>query len=159
MVHFAEINQAPSPYSMLQHIGRVATPKLVPRNCLRYLQTTLKMGRRGIGLRIYVRYCRLGLNYVRQLVWQNINFRLVRTWLLFFGLNFQLELYVMNTFFLSFRPSVFCLCGWVIVRPIIAKLNRLGTRFPRIIDNDKRLTFIELMEKNSPVSFLWRNLN
>ena len=26
---------------MLQGIGRVATPKLVPRNCLRYLQTTL----------------------------------------------------------------------------------------------------------------------
>ena len=44
MVHFAEINQAPPPYSMLQHIGRVATPKPVPRNCLRYFQTTLIMG-------------------------------------------------------------------------------------------------------------------
>ena len=44
MVHFAEINQAPPPYSMLQYIDRVATPKLVPRNCLKYLQTTLKMG-------------------------------------------------------------------------------------------------------------------
>ena len=44
MVHFAEINQAPSPYSMLQHIGRVATPKLVTRNFLRYLQTALIMG-------------------------------------------------------------------------------------------------------------------
>ena len=33
-----------SPYSMLQYIGRVATPKLVSRNCLRYLQTTLIMG-------------------------------------------------------------------------------------------------------------------
>ena len=43
MVHFPEINKAPSPYSMLQHIGRVETPKLVPRNCLRYLQTTLGM--------------------------------------------------------------------------------------------------------------------
>ena len=31
----------PPPYSVLQHIGRVATPKLVPRNCLRYLQTVL----------------------------------------------------------------------------------------------------------------------
>ena len=41
MVHFPEINQAPSTCSMLQHIGRVATPKLVPRKCLRYLQTTL----------------------------------------------------------------------------------------------------------------------
>ena len=29
---------------MLQYIGRVATPKLVSRNCLRYLQTTLIMG-------------------------------------------------------------------------------------------------------------------
>ena len=37
VVHFAEINQAPSSYSMLQHIGRVATPKLVPRTCLIYL--------------------------------------------------------------------------------------------------------------------------
>ena len=43
MVHFTEINQAPSPYSMLQHIGRVATLKLVPGHCLRYLQTTLTM--------------------------------------------------------------------------------------------------------------------
>ena len=34
----------PSPYSMLQHIGRVATPKLVATDCLRYLQTTLIMG-------------------------------------------------------------------------------------------------------------------
>ena len=44
MVHFAEINQAPSLLSMLQHIRRVATPKLVPSTCLRYLQTTLIMG-------------------------------------------------------------------------------------------------------------------
>ena len=48
MVHLAEINQAPSPYSMLQHIGRVATPKLVPRNCLRYLKTILIMGGGGL---------------------------------------------------------------------------------------------------------------
>ena len=64
MVQFAEINQATSPYSMLQDIGRaakpnlvprnclryfgrVAKPKLVPRNCLRYLQTTLIMGGEG----------------------------------------------------------------------------------------------------------------
>ena len=43
MVHFADINQTPSSYSMLQDIGRVATPKLVLRNCLRYLQTKLIM--------------------------------------------------------------------------------------------------------------------
>ena len=41
MVHFAEINQTPFLYSMLPYIGRVATPKLLPRNCLIYLQTTL----------------------------------------------------------------------------------------------------------------------
>ena len=46
----------PLPYSMLQDIGRVATPKLVSTNCLRYLQTTLIMGGAGIGLRIYLRY-------------------------------------------------------------------------------------------------------
>ena len=44
MVHFAEINQVPPPYSMLQDIGRIATPKLDSRNCLRYLQTTFIMG-------------------------------------------------------------------------------------------------------------------
>ena len=43
IVNFAEINQVPLPYSMLQYLGRVATPKLVPRNCLIYLQTTLIM--------------------------------------------------------------------------------------------------------------------
>ena len=44
MVHLAEINQVSSPYLMLQHIGGVATPNLVPRNCLRYLRTTLIVG-------------------------------------------------------------------------------------------------------------------
>ena len=48
MAHFAEINLPPPPYSMLQHTGRVATPKLVPRSCLRYLQTTLIMGDEGL---------------------------------------------------------------------------------------------------------------
>ena len=57
MVHIPEINQAPSPYSMLEHIGRIATPMSVPRNCLRYLETTLIIGGRVIDLRIYVRYC------------------------------------------------------------------------------------------------------
>ena len=42
MVNFAKINEAPSPYSMLQHIERVATAKLVTKNCLQYLETTLK---------------------------------------------------------------------------------------------------------------------
>ena len=35
MVHFPEINRAHRSYSMLQHIGRVATTKLVAKNCLR----------------------------------------------------------------------------------------------------------------------------
>ena len=48
MFYFAEINQAHSSYSMLQHIGRVATPKLVPRDCLRYLQTKLIIGGGGL---------------------------------------------------------------------------------------------------------------
>ena len=48
MVHLVEINQVPHAYSMLQYIGRVATPKLVRRNCLRYLQTTLIMGEGGL---------------------------------------------------------------------------------------------------------------
>ena len=48
MVHLVEINQTPPPYSMLQYIGRVATPKLMPKNCLIYLQTTLIMGGGGL---------------------------------------------------------------------------------------------------------------
>ena len=48
MALFAEINQTPSPYSILQDIGRVTTPKLVPRTCLRYLQTTLIMWGGGL---------------------------------------------------------------------------------------------------------------
>ena len=48
MIHLVEINQVPSPYSILQDIGKVATPKLVPRNCLGYLQTTLIIGGGGL---------------------------------------------------------------------------------------------------------------
>ena len=47
MMIFGEINQVLSPYSVLQDIGRVATPKLLLRNCLRYLQATLITGGRG----------------------------------------------------------------------------------------------------------------
>ena len=56
MAYFVEINEAPSPYSMLKHIGRVATPMLVPRNCLRYLQTILIMGGGGV-VSDFMRYC------------------------------------------------------------------------------------------------------
>ena len=55
MVQFAEINQVPSPYSMLQDIGSEATPKLVPTNCL--FAKNINHGERGIGLGIDVRYC------------------------------------------------------------------------------------------------------
>lgn len=41
MIHFAHITQAFSPYSMLQHVGRVAKPRLVPKNSLKYWKTTL----------------------------------------------------------------------------------------------------------------------
>ena len=44
MVHFAEMSMVPPPYSILHHVRGIATPGLVPRNCLRYLQTTLTMG-------------------------------------------------------------------------------------------------------------------
>ena len=43
-----EINQDPPHYSMLQHIGREATPKLLSGNCHRYLQTTLMIGGGGL---------------------------------------------------------------------------------------------------------------
>ena len=44
MVHFTEINQTLPPYSMLQDVGREATPKLATTNCPKYFQTTLIMG-------------------------------------------------------------------------------------------------------------------
>ena len=44
MAHFAEINLPPPPYLILQHDGRVVTPKVVPKNCLTYLPATLIMG-------------------------------------------------------------------------------------------------------------------
>ena len=48
IVHFAKVSQVPPSYSILQHNGRVATSKLVPRN-LRYCETTLVMKeRRGL---------------------------------------------------------------------------------------------------------------
>ena len=41
MVHFTEINQDSPSYSIMQLVGRVATPKVAPINFLGYLQTTL----------------------------------------------------------------------------------------------------------------------
>ena len=55
MVYFAEVNQAPTPYSMLQHIGGVPNQKLVPR-LSQILANNIDNGTRGIGLRIYKRF-------------------------------------------------------------------------------------------------------
>ena len=48
MFAFAEINQAPFPCSVLQHVRRVEPPKLLPEHCLRYLQTSLIMEERSL---------------------------------------------------------------------------------------------------------------
>ena len=60
MVHFAEINQAPSSYSMLQYISDTET---CVKKLSQILANNIDNGGRGIGLRIYVRYCRLSLNW------------------------------------------------------------------------------------------------
>ena len=54
---FVKTSQDHSLNSMLLHIGKVATSKLVPRNYLRYLETALEMKGWGIGLKIFVKYC------------------------------------------------------------------------------------------------------
>ena len=57
MVHFTEINQILCPYSMLQDVGREATPKLAKKKLSQILANNIDNGVRGAGLRIYVRYC------------------------------------------------------------------------------------------------------
>ena len=56
MVHFTEISKTPPPYSMVHDVGREAMPKLATRNCCK-LASNIDNEVRGIGLRIYVRYC------------------------------------------------------------------------------------------------------
>ena len=58
-IHLEERDQFSAPFTMLQYIGRAAVPKFVPRNCLRYFETTLIMGGGGRESvpRIYVMYC------------------------------------------------------------------------------------------------------
>ena len=51
MVYFAEINQAPPPYSMLQQNERVATPKLGLRNS-QIVANSIDNWWEGVGLRI-----------------------------------------------------------------------------------------------------------
>ena len=56
MVYFAETNQIPPPYSMLQHIGRVVTPKLCQETVSDTSKQHLGGEKRRIGLRTYARY-------------------------------------------------------------------------------------------------------
>ena len=59
MVHFAEINQAPSPYSVLQHwCWKSSNTEACANRLSQILANSIDNGERGIGLRIYVRYCR-----------------------------------------------------------------------------------------------------
>ena len=48
MVHFTETNQTPPPYSMLQDVNKILS-QILPND--------IDNGVRGIGLRIYVRFC------------------------------------------------------------------------------------------------------
>ena len=64
MAHFPEINQVPSPYSMLQDVGRVATlgtSKACAKKLSQIIANNVNNRGREIGLRIYVRYYRLVL--------------------------------------------------------------------------------------------------
>ena len=47
MVHFAEINQAFPPYSVLEHIGRVATPMLLSNKLSQILANNIDNNREG----------------------------------------------------------------------------------------------------------------
>ena len=74
MVYFAVAGRALSLYPMLHHTSGVATLKFLPRNCLRFLQTTMIMGE-GLSVRIYVRYCRIPLaTTYKSFVKPNINY-------------------------------------------------------------------------------------
>ena len=57
MVHLPEINQTPSLYSMLQYWQSSDTDAW-GKKLSQILANNLDHGGRGIGLRIYVRYCR-----------------------------------------------------------------------------------------------------
>ena len=76
-VHFGDVNQAPSTHLILQHIGKVATKKLVPINCLKYLQTALIIRGRGLVSKIkwiIVDYCSSLCIENRNKVVSSINF-------------------------------------------------------------------------------------
>ena len=68
MVHFAEINHVPSPYSILQDTGRVETTKKLSQ----ILANNIDNGGRGTGLRIYVRYYSQRISVV-SILCENVN--------------------------------------------------------------------------------------
>ena len=73
MVHFPEINQALSPYPMLQHIGNTET---CAKELSKILADNIDDGERGFGLRIYVRYCLKKQMKNIKGVWKNLAFLL-----------------------------------------------------------------------------------
>ena len=56
MVHFTEINQAPSPYSMFAANWKSSNNEACAKKLSQILADNIDDGGRGIGLRIYVRY-------------------------------------------------------------------------------------------------------
>ena len=95
MVHFAEINQALPPYSMLQYIRRAEMTKLLQRTCLRYLQTTLIMGEGG-----------LVSEFMWEIAWRN-------KWKIKESFEKPAIFFILNALFLMFRicQMVFWLTG------------------------------------------------
>ena len=57
MVHFAEINQGPSPYSFFTAYWKSSNTKACVKNLSHILASNIDNGGKEIGLKIYVRYC------------------------------------------------------------------------------------------------------
>ena len=57
MVHFAEINQVPSPYSIFTTYWKSSNTKACVKNLSRILASNIDNGGKEIGLKSYVRYC------------------------------------------------------------------------------------------------------
>ena len=57
MVHFAEINQAPPPLLNVAVYWQSSDTETCVKKMSQVLGTNIDNGGRGIGLRIYVRYC------------------------------------------------------------------------------------------------------
>ena len=62
MVHFAEINQAPSPLLKVAVYWQSCDTETCAKKPSQILSNNINNGGRGVGLRIYVRYCRLRLD-------------------------------------------------------------------------------------------------